>query len=366
MYFVIIRYYSYNRALLIKADKKSNQIDKSSVTCSPKLKVGFLKTHKCASSSIQNILLRFSLKHDLNVVLGAKNNYLGKFWPPRDFGNQDHFKREIISNTIWEKAHLKYDMLYCHTRWDHSAVSKVLSDKGDVFYFSILRDPVEQFRSFWDYFHIGRRLGTTLEKYVRHVMYKEIISQSKTQRSIGYNQMLTDFGVDFNDMIKKETDRNMNSVKERIRQKVKDIDNNFDLIIFAEFYEDSIILLKHSLCWQYEDLISLKLNSAKDKSQISQGAQNIMRSWLWADYILYDYFLKKFEKKKADFGHEKMIQEREKLRWTYNTETDECKSTPSDKLCVNLGKGEKLFLDELRERQTSKSLKILKTRNTKS
>ena len=349
--------------MLIKTNQKENQTDKSPVTCSPKLKVGFLKTHKCASSSIQNILLRFSLKHDLNVVLGAKNNYLGKFWPPRDFKNQDHFKREFISNTIWEKAHLKYDMIYCHTRWDHSAVSQVLSDKGDVFYFSILRDPVEQFRSFWDYYQIGRRLGTTLEKYVRHVMYKEITSQSKTQRSIGYNQMLTDFGVDFKDMVKTTADKDMISVKEKIRQKVKDIDNNFDLIIFAEFYEDSIILLKHSLCWQYEDLVSFKLNSAKEKSQVSQGAQNIMRSWLWADYILYDYFLKKFEKKKADFGHQKMIVEREKLRRAYNTKTDECKFDPSDKFCVNLGKGEQIFLDELRAIQTSKSLKILKSRN---
>ena len=66
--------------------------------------------------------------------------------------------------------------------------------------------------------------------------------------------MLTDFGVDFKDMIKNPTDKDIISVKERIRQKVKEIDNNFDLIILTEFYEDSIILLKHSLCWQYEDL----------------------------------------------------------------------------------------------------------------
>ena len=37
--------------------------------CRKKTKVGFLKTHKCASSSLQNILMRFSLNNDLNIVL---------------------------------------------------------------------------------------------------------------------------------------------------------------------------------------------------------------------------------------------------------------------------------------------------------
>ena len=351
---------------------KANQIeDEFSVTCSPKLKVGFLKTHKCASSSIQNILLRFSLKHDLNVVLPERNywprNYLGKFYPPRDFKNQDHFKRDFLSNTIWEKAHLEYDMIYCHTRWNHSAVSKVLSDKGDVFYFSIVRDPIEQFRSFWDFYHIGRILNSTLEKYARHVMYKEITSHSKTQRSIGFNQMLTDFGVDFEDMIKNGTGKDMTSAKENIRQKVKEIDNNFDLIMLTEFYEDSIILLKHSLCWQYEDLIGLKKHSAKGKkSQISEGARNIIRSWLWADYILHDYFLKKFEWKKANFGHQRMMVEKEKLRRTYNERKHECKSNPSDTFCVYLRMKGFKFLNEIRARQTSKSLRILQTINTKT
>ena len=363
---LLIQFFNY-RSFLIKA----NQTHKSSATCSPKLKVGFLKTHKCASSSILNILLRFSLKHDLNVVLPENDwwppNYLGKFYPPRDFENQDHFKRDFISNTVWEKAHLEYDMIYCHTRWNHSAVSQVLNDKGDVFYFSIVRDPIEQFRSFWDFYGVGKILNSTLEKYARHVMYKEIISHSKTQRSIGFNQMLTDFGVDFKDMIKNSTDKDMTNVEERIRQKVKEIDNNFDLIMITEFYEDSIILLKHSLCWQYEDLISLKRNSARGKkSQISEGTRNIIRSWLWADYILYDYFLKKFEWKKANFGHQKMLAERKKLRRTYNERTNKCKSNPSDRFCVHLRMGEFKFLDEIRARQTKKCINILQRKNTKN
>ena len=42
--------------------------------CKPKRKIGFLKTHKCASSSIQNVLMRFVIKNKLNVVLPGKTN----------------------------------------------------------------------------------------------------------------------------------------------------------------------------------------------------------------------------------------------------------------------------------------------------
>ena len=40
------------------------------------LKVGFLKTHKCASSSVQNILIRWGLTRDSNFVLPHTGNYL--------------------------------------------------------------------------------------------------------------------------------------------------------------------------------------------------------------------------------------------------------------------------------------------------
>ena len=170
--------------------------------CLPKRKIGFLKTHKCASSTIQNILLRFVIKHKLNVVLPRRRNYLGKF-----FGRDYHFDRKMMENTSWEHAGLEYDIFLCHTRWNHTSVSQVLNDHGDVFYFSILREPVELFRSYWDYFKLGKIFKTTLEDYTRTVMYTEVKFKNKTKGSHGYNQMLTDFGLDFNEFFKEGVDK---------------------------------------------------------------------------------------------------------------------------------------------------------------
>lgn len=64
-------------------------------------KVIFLKTHKCASSVIQNILHRRVVKEDLNVVLPLSGNYLGFNRP---------FHRSDIADTPWEKANMAYDI----------------------------------------------------------------------------------------------------------------------------------------------------------------------------------------------------------------------------------------------------------------
>ena len=39
------------------------------------------------------------------------------------------------------------------------------------------------------------------------------------------------------------------------------MDSDFDLVMVAERFEESLVLLSHLLCWSYEDLISLNVNS---------------------------------------------------------------------------------------------------------
>ena len=46
--------------------------------CREKTKIVYLKTHKCASSSLQNIFLRFGEKRNLNFVLPKGRVQRGK------------------------------------------------------------------------------------------------------------------------------------------------------------------------------------------------------------------------------------------------------------------------------------------------
>ena len=47
---------------------------------------------------------------------------------------------------------------------------------------------------------------------------------------------------------------------EYIDAKIREIDDNFNLILIQERFDESMVLLKHLLCWKNSDLLHLKLN----------------------------------------------------------------------------------------------------------
>lgn len=273
---IILIFINISLFLYIAQNYSKQETYKKSKYCKPRRRIGFLKTHKCASSSIQNILLRYVMNNDLNVVLREHDNYIGY---------RAQFNRELIANTSWEKAHLKYDMFLCHTRWNHSEISSVLSDKGknEVFYFSILRDPVELYRSYWDYYNLTNLYKSDINTFAETVINNPIKYESKykNKRPHAFNQMLTDFGLPFRDMARSGGINKTMGFK-RLKEKINEIDKTFNLVILAdeEYFEDGIILLKHSLCWTNEDMVNLKRNSFPDnrKSKLSEKSRKIIKS----------------------------------------------------------------------------------------
>jgi hypothetical protein len=104
-----------------------------------KNKIYFVKTHKCASSSVQvkrmikadytldgymiqhhvcswlkNILLRHAMAENLTVALSSVGNYLGRHMP---------FRRSMLAATPWEAAGLSYDIFCLHHIFNKEEVS---------------------------------------------------------------------------------------------------------------------------------------------------------------------------------------------------------------------------------------------------
>ena len=85
--------------------------------------------------------------------------------------------------------------------------------------------------------------------------------------------------------------------------------------------------------------------------------------WLWADYMLYNYFKDRFVRKLDELGRQRLEYEKEVLRNLSDGTLHRCKQEPVANFCQYFNKGEIKFLDELRENQRNKSLKLLKSRN---
>ena len=113
------------------------------------------------------------------------------------------------------------------------------------------------------------------------------------------HQILWDLGID-------DTEN-----KTDIREKIKEVENSFNLIMMVERFEESLILMKNELCWDYTDITSLKLNGRVDdvKTKLNATARALLKDFLQNDYQVYNHFYKIFENKVKQFGQDKMKNE---------------------------------------------------------
>ena len=104
----------------------------------------------------------------------------------------------------------------------------------------------------------------------------------KIRKNWIYNSILFDFGMNPEDY----------GNKKKLQNLISEIDQTFDLIMILEDFNESMVLLKNGLSWNYEDLLSVKLNvhNERTKTLISEMAKNTLRKWLKESYIFYDYF----------------------------------------------------------------------------
>ena len=79
--------------------------------------------------------------------------------------------------------------------------------------------------------------------------------------------------------------------------------------------------------------------------------------------MLYNYFKDRFVRKLDELGRQRLEYEKEVLRNLSDGTLHRCKQEPVANFCQYFNKGEIKFLDELRENQRNKSLKLLKSRN---
>merc|ERR1719468_1370993 len=170
----------------------------------------------------------------------------------------------------------------------------------------MLRHPVDLFISYWDFVTVVSYIQVTesLDKVIQSV------KSGQTNDMFDFlprNSMLFDLGFDNFEAANNET-----AVDDMIRQ----VDNNFDLVLMMERFEESLILLKDLLCWDMRDIENLILNSAglETKARLSEDSRKWLEEYFSADLKLYNYFKIKFDEKLQQFGDERMKLEIIKLK----------------------------------------------------
>ncbi|XP_059088663.1 galactose-3-O-sulfotransferase 2-like isoform X2 [Tigriopus californicus] len=218
--------------------------------------------HKTGSTTISNIIYRHAMAHDLNVALPKRGTMLG--YPQR-------FHRAFTDQRLYL---VLFDILCSHMVWDLHQVERTIGKKP--FTFTILRDPVERFISFWDHYQLGS-----------HQNLHEFIRNPKGSPHPEWLTMVQEMGYG-----NSESKWNAEDV-------IRYTDANFKLILIQEHWNESMFLLWHSLHWNIKDfghLPQLKRDE-EHKSIIDHDERKRLEEWLKLDHEIYKHYLTVFQEK---------------------------------------------------------------------
>ncbi|CAG5079261.1 Oidioi.mRNA.OKI2018_I69.PAR.g9210.t1.cds [Oikopleura dioica] len=240
--------------------------------CSPTNSVVFVKTHKTASSTLQNIFLRYGLKHDLKIALPKNSG--NRFYYPQPFGEwmlkefPDGEKPVIIANHLRASNEL-YDTFPGAKR------------------ITILRDIPSLYESSFGYMKdtsAPYRKAGNIETF-----YANPDAFYNHQNPVGphgndvfaRNHLAFDLGLEWTKL-------------EKIHESIEYLDKTLDLVVLSDYFKESMILLRNELCWEWEDVLFFVTNERSEKKPISDDLAQKMREWNSFDNAIYDHFNSSF------------------------------------------------------------------------
>ena len=74
--------------------------------------------------------------------------------------------------------------------------------------------------------------------------------------------------------------------------KIEEVVKSFDLFMIVEQFDESLVLMRQTVCWEFEDLTSLKLNGRKEGTK--QTMNEYTRENLKIYHMPYNNFFRIF------------------------------------------------------------------------
>ena len=94
----------------------------------------------------------------------------------------------------------------------------------------------------------------------------------------------------------------------QIDQQIAALESIYTFVLLTDYFDESLILMKHLLCWDWPDVVyvKFKMRIAEAKSNITPELGAQIQSWNHADVKLYDAFNKTFWRRVEEFGFDRM------------------------------------------------------------
>ncbi|GFO30305.1 galactose-3-o-sulfotransferase 3 [Plakobranchus ocellatus] len=261
--------------------------------------VVFVKVHKAASSTVQNILLRFALARDLDVFLPIEGPIINEM-------GSDIQPGQMI---LHPKGKL-FDILCNHVVYNRQILGQYFPDSAVRV--AIIREPMQQALSALRYYAtvfpkesilagMEKHQKNPIDGYLQHPedFYPRPDRVCAEPGSHLSNRMSFDLGfATTNFVAAKENDTKIELFLNRLN-------HEFEIVLISDYFDESMVLLKRLLGWSIKDIVYFKVNVAEidrnsiwsQKPTLNSQTAKAFRSCNKLDYALYDFFLPIFLEK---------------------------------------------------------------------
>ncbi|XP_072182361.1 galactosylceramide sulfotransferase-like [Diadema setosum] len=239
--------------------------------------VVFLKTHKTSSTTTAGIFQRYGLRHNSTFLIPQYYHILST----HNLFNASKVKPVPQGVNI--------NFLTNHIRFNRKEFDKVFKD---AIYVTILRDTVSQFESSFTFNYLGFYLpanSRSIEAFLSdpETFYRGLREKRSPYAHMYRNYQIYDLGLAHEDMDNESIE----------------LETEFDLVMITEFYDESLILLKKLLNWDFPEVTYLSSNARVDELRANLSAERKakIRQWNHADDLLYKHFNQTFWKKVSQY-----------------------------------------------------------------
>lgn len=332
------------------------------IGCEPTKKIIFIKTHKTASTTVASILERYGYTRNLSFIV-----------PP----DKLHGAHILSSTLLFERTMLKrsapplhnsehYDMLTNHVRYNRQEMEVVIPNAT---YITILRHPVKHFESSFAYFLwqriVDQERGKVAHPIVTFLEDREFFMKQKFYFSWqAHNGQLFDLGL-------RTSDSDNDTA---VDDKIASLNKEMDVVLIADYFDESLLILKKKLCWTMDDIlyISKGVRKQKYRQEVPEDTAETIVEWNKADMKLYQHFNKTLWRHIAEYGpcfhrHLKLFRERQesvmkectdpsrKAKLDARTDTLALRKNATTR-CRNIWSTDEFLTDLIRKKQLSQSL----------
>ncbi|XP_077977416.1 galactosylceramide sulfotransferase-like [Glandiceps talaboti] len=286
--------------------------------CKPQRDFVFIKTVKTGGSTMAALLFRYGLKHDVVAALS------------KDFTSS--IRINATDNTVMIHPYNctnfpGYNFIANHINYRRVALDKIIKNGK---YFTILRSPVTRTESLFYFrnenmkFH---QFSNPFSAYLQTIVSKNYTIKLKPPHFSEYFVRLIGNPKIINDTF--------------IHNSIRNLDRELDLVMLTEYYDESLVLLRKMMCWEYEDMVIRRQRVRKEvRLPITPDMETIVKEQSPLDVALYEYFNKTFWEKVKRYDGD-FEEDLAKLRSVQNEVDVQCQEQQESKsdYCGMLGKG---------------------------